>query len=254
VNISVDGCSQNESSAVVSLADGSNATNVSITGLGPTDGNAAQQTIINDNNTSGTPVQCNTGPGSAANQVINVNINYSGLGTDVTAGGGNDTLGPTPIILCTSISYCSNPQSVDYQSVQSSTATITKATAVLTGQFTGVAAGPWTVCIADITASPCQTITKVTGKALTLNFTGTAADASTLLNLNDQQGSTLPSCESSGFSLSWIMCPLIEGLAKATDGIYSDLVQPLLKTPPVVINQPPIVLLLVRRLPPRAVT
>jgi len=238
VNISVDGCSQNESSAVVSLADGSNATNVSITGLGPTDGNAAQQTIINDNNTSGTPVQCNTGPGSAANQVINVNINYSGLGTDVTAGGGNDTLGPTPIILCTSISYCSNPQSVDYQSVQSSTATITKATAVLTGQFTGVAAGPWTVCIADITASPCQTITKVTGKALTLNFTGTAADASTLLNLNDQQGSTLPSCESSGFSLSWIMCPLIEGLAKATDGIYSDLVQPLLKTPPVVINQP----------------
>lgn|GEM_PF-7029798 len=37
-------------------------------------------------------------------------------------------------------------------------------------------------------------------------------------------------CETSGNSLSWIMCPIITGLASAVDGIYGDFVQPLLVT------------------------
>ena len=49
-------------------------------------------------------------------------------------------------------------------------------------------------------------------------------------------GSTNPTCESSGFSLSWIFCPIINGLADAVDGIYSNVVQPLLITKTLDIN------------------
>src|SRR6185312_968140 len=47
-----------------------------------------------------------------------------------------------------------------------------------------------------------------------------------------------PTCEASGFSLSWILCPIIDGLAHAVDGIYSGLVQPLLKTQPIELSNP----------------
>lgn len=46
-------------------------------------------------------------------------------------------------------------------------------------------------------------------------------------------GGSTPTCESNGFSLSWIFCPLIEGMAKAVDGVYANFVQPLLVTRPV---------------------
>lgn len=50
-------------------------------------------------------------------------------------------------------------------------------------------------------------------------------------------GNSPPTCESSSdFSLSWIFCPVIEGLASAVDGIYSSLIQPLLQVKPVDIS------------------
>ncbi len=55
---------------------------------------------------------------------------------------------------------------------------------------------------------------------------------------SSNNSSTVPSCDASGFSLSWIFCPIIEGLAKAVDGIYSNLVQPLLKTNPIELAHP----------------
>ncbi|HTB48582.1 MAG TPA: MFS transporter [Verrucomicrobiae bacterium] len=52
-------------------------------------------------------------------------------------------------------------------------------------------------------------------------------------------GSTAPpSCEASGFSLSWILCPIIEGAANATDGIYNNIVKPLLVTKPIELTNP----------------
>jgi len=50
----------------------------------------------------------------------------------------------------------------------------------------------------------------------------------------DTSAAESPTCESSGFSLSWIMCPIINGLASAVDGIYSTFIQPLLQTNPIV--------------------
>lgn len=47
-----------------------------------------------------------------------------------------------------------------------------------------------------------------------------------------------PSCESSGFNLSWIMCPFIEGLAQAIDSMYDSIIQPLLYTDPINITEP----------------
>ncbi|HET9174247.1 MAG TPA: hypothetical protein VFN56_03120 [Candidatus Saccharimonadales bacterium] len=52
-------------------------------------------------------------------------------------------------------------------------------------------------------------------------------------------GSNSPTCESSGFSLSWIFCPIVNGLASAVDGIYSDVVQPLLITRPIDLTGDP---------------
>lgn len=39
-----------------------------------------------------------------------------------------------------------------------------------------------------------------------------------------------PSCEASAFPLSWVMCPIINNLAQLTDSVYTELIQPMLKT------------------------
>ncbi len=38
-----------------------------------------------------------------------------------------------------------------------------------------------------------------------------------------------PVCESSGFTLSWLFCPIINGLANASDAIFDKVIKPLLK-------------------------
>ncbi len=47
-----------------------------------------------------------------------------------------------------------------------------------------------------------------------------------------------PTCESSGVELSWIFCPVINGLAEAVDDIYSGIIQPLLETKPLDLASP----------------
>gem|GEM_PF-4169831 len=47
-----------------------------------------------------------------------------------------------------------------------------------------------------------------------------------------------PSCESSGYPLSWIICGIINGLADALDSIYSEIVEPLLETDPINLSNP----------------
>lgn len=67
------------------------------------------------------------------------------------------------------------------------------------------------------------------------NSPGTAVATTTTPNGSSGGGGGLssPTCESSGTSLSWIMCPIINGIANAVDGIYSALIQPLLFTKPI---------------------
>ena len=56
------------------------------------------------------------------------------------------------------------------------------------------------------------------------------------IGADSADGSTSPSCESSGFSLEFIMCPIINGLIDAIDGIYGDVIHPLLVTKPVSLD------------------
>ncbi len=44
---------------------------------------------------------------------------------------------------------------------------------------------------------------------------------------------TSPDCESQGGALGWVLCPIIDGLAKTIDGLYSTMIQPLLVTRPI---------------------
>jgi hypothetical protein len=44
-------------------------------------------------------------------------------------------------------------------------------------------------------------------------------------------GSTQPTCENSGGILSWITCPIINGIIDAVNGINDDIVKPMLKLP-----------------------
>lgn len=49
----------------------------------------------------------------------------------------------------------------------------------------------------------------------------------------DDGTNTSPDCQSSGFTLSWIVCPFVDGLAKAVDGMYAVFIKPLLVTSPI---------------------
>jgi hypothetical protein len=48
--------------------------------------------------------------------------------------------------------------------------------------------------------------------------------------------STKASCESTGFSLAWILCPIINLMSTSIDGIYSNLIKPLLETSPLSLS------------------
>ena len=52
----------------------------------------------------------------------------------------------------------------------------------------------------------------------------------------DDSTETKATCEASGFSLSWIFCPIINGLAEAVEGIFDSLIKPLLKTNSIDVN------------------
>lgn len=44
----------------------------------------------------------------------------------------------------------------------------------------------------------------------------------------DDSNAGAPTCETSGFNLSWFVCPFVTGLAETSDAIFNDIIQPLL--------------------------
>jgi hypothetical protein len=236
-NIVINACSTDAATGYATNVDGSGKVAVTVNDFNIASNNLNNSgygpTSISCTSSSPTP----TGPEPASDQVINVNITYNGLDAPTVSGGGNDTLGPVTVSLCsatkTSDITCTDPT----QTIQSNVTTISSSTTVLNASFTGVAPGDYVICTTNLATNSCVNKTKTKDQILTVNFTGTAADAASIIGAA-QSGVQGPSCESSGFSLSWIMCPLIDGMATAVDGIYKDLVQPLLKTPAVEISQP----------------
>jgi hypothetical protein len=80
------------------------------------------------------------------------------------------------------------------------------------------------------------TVTPVSNNSSSVQATNTSATTSGTTDNSNSDGP--PTCEASGVSLSWILCPIINILASATDAIYSSIVQPLLVTQPININNP----------------
>ncbi|HVC36351.1 MAG TPA: hypothetical protein VNE40_02820 [Candidatus Dormibacteraeota bacterium] len=100
-------------------------------------------------------------------------------------------------------------------------------------EFTNVSPDNYRVCIQNDTI--CQNVTKTAffiPPTVKLNLSDTQSSGL----INQTGGSTTPTCESSGYSLSWFMCPIINGLADAVDGIYHTFIQPLLVTQPIVLS------------------
>ncbi|MBI1857048.1 hypothetical protein HY003_01370 [Candidatus Saccharibacteria bacterium] len=50
---------------------------------------------------------------------------------------------------------------------------------------------------------------------------------------SDQNGDSNATCEASGATLNWILCPVFNGVADFSDWLFSNLVEPMLKTPPI---------------------
>ncbi len=93
--------------------------------------------------------------------------------------------------------------------------------------FQNIEPGTYQFCV-PLLKTDCKTRTKTKGQILFVDFIGQAKDSFYTDVAGTEDGVT---CESSGGSLSWIFCPVIEGLAEASDGIYNSFIQPLLETP-----------------------
>jgi hypothetical protein len=103
---------------------------------------------------------------------------------------------------------------------------------IYTAQFTGIGAGYYVIC--STVNNSCVQFTKEPGKVANgFDFPGkpTMSEAQMQALLGKTASDSI-SCESQGGPLSWIMCPIIEGLSKAIDGIYDHMIKPLLITKP----------------------
>gem|GEM_PF-1809921 len=120
------------------------------------------------------------------------------------------------------------------QSVKPSIASLTDKTVSFKYPFTGLILGQkYKVCYsADYVIGSsgkdgdpvCKEVTATkAGATVAMTAQGDASK----LESPPQTGSS--TCEASGFSLSWIVCPVINGLASAIDGIYGHIVAPYLK-------------------------
>lgn len=228
-NIVINACSTDAATGYATNVDGSGKVAVTVN-----DFNIASNNL-NNSGYGPTSISCSsntpppTGTEPAADQVINVNINYNGLIPITPAA----TLGPLTLTLCKSTdTKCANP----IQTQQSNSTTIDSSTTELNASFTGVAPGKYVICATNVTTNPCLTKTKVKDQILTVNFIGTATDAAKITSSGAPSTSSTPSCDNSGISLSWIMCPIINGMVGAVSDIYTKLIVPELKVTPIITN------------------
>ncbi len=65
-------------------------------------------------------------------------------------------------------------------------------------------------------------------KSITAPGTGTSGGAT-----GGKVGDLNPTCETNGFGLNWVLCPIFNGVADFSDWMFTNLVQPLLQTTPI---------------------
>lgn len=116
------------------------------------------------------------------------------------------------------------PSSSSQQAAGAATQTVD---AKLSAILQNVDPGTYQVCIDSL--GTCKTVTKLKGQALSVDLSGDGTSVANGGNGNGQ-GPT-PSCKTTGDAMAWIMCSIIDGLANTVDGIYQNVVLPMLQTP-----------------------
>jgi hypothetical protein len=99
--------------------------------------------------------------------------------------------------------------------------------------FEPIAPGEYKVCVPAL--NKCQSVTKVVGKSSIVNFDITSAETNTLANTIAGDEET-PRCETNGNPLTWILCPIFDGLTGIADWILEDILQPLLRSEPISLD------------------
>ena len=90
-------------------------------------------------------------------------------------------------------------------------------------KFSNVSPGTYQICV--VSTKACVTVNKVVD-AVTIPDPVVISTAADVVS-SDTNGSG--SCEGSSITLGWIMCPIIMGLSNAVDGIYNNIIQPMLR-------------------------
>ena len=89
-----------------------------------------------------------------------------------------------------------------------------------------------------------QILAKFVGTGTLSVQVGKDGDSKTIIVAQDTNAANQPStsgggtveesnCETSGFGLSWITCPIINGLSGVTGGVFTHIIEPYLKTTPI---------------------
>lgn len=106
-------------------------------------------------------------------------------------------------------------------------------TATVSALFNDISPGRYKICLKSTTK--CQNVTKEANKQAEVKLELTYAESTQYIGAN-VDAPAQPTCESTGASLGWITCPIINGIADGANFIYEKLVYPLLITKSIEIN------------------
>ena len=212
-----------------------------------TDDSAKSRTVFNISVTG-------DATGSASNLTtcrkdVPITITTKGTSSKPTTGSIAGTL-KTPVIAGGDVGIC--PAGTSVEITDKKTKTLISSGKVLLdnkGHYDSGQIPPGTYHVAARCAYPAYQstadiggdVTVIAGQVANGNLTGDAITRDPTVGTGIDPNAPDPTakratCESSGFTLAWIVCPVINLMSDAVEGIYSNIVQPLLETKPLVIT------------------
>ena len=169
-----------------------------------------------------------------ANRSIEVTVEVTYIGGAVAQTAGPATLSlkqngaEIESISTTAASY----EPTDAQKAAQGTITVTVPLDMV-GTFGDVTKGNYTICVQNTTV--CQNVVKEEDLALKIKIKLDGQNAQNLLG-NGTDDAERPVCETSPNPLSWILCPIFNGLARLSDWIIQNLIVPFIQPSPIGLN------------------
>jgi len=103
----------------------------------------------------------------------------------------------------------------------------------LNGSFANLSPGKYQVCVSG--TSVCKDYQKVAGATDTITIVLHGEDAANII-LGGTDDEEKPVCEASSSALSWLLCPIFNGLADFSDWMLLNIIVPFLRPSPVGLN------------------